>query len=156
MRRLLFWLIFAFASALTPAGGWEDAMEETRLKKLTPVLFVEKIEPCLPFWVERLGFQKTVEVPEGETLGFVILERDGVEVMLQSRASVAKDVPALAAEPSRSFLYVEVTALDDIKRRLAGAEVVVPERKTFYGATEIGVRDPAGNVVVFSAFTQAQ
>jgi len=31
-----------------------------RMKKLTPVLFVEAIEPCLPFWTERLGFTKTV------------------------------------------------------------------------------------------------
>ena len=124
------------------------------LKKLTPVLFVERIEPCLPFWVERLGFQKTVEVPEGDALGFVILVRDSIEVMLQTRASVAKDIPALAAEPSRSFLYVEVADFADIKQRLKGADIVVPERKTFYGATEIGVRDPAGNVITFAAFAE--
>src|SRR5574341_1626280 len=120
------------------------------MKKLTPALFVEKIEPCLAFWVDRLGFQKTVEVPEGNELGFVILVRDNVEVMLQSRASVAKDVPALAAETSRSFLYVEVDKLGPILERLQGAEIVVPVRKTSYGATEIAVRDPAGNVVAFS------
>lgn len=123
-----------------------------QMKKLTPAMFVEKIEPCLPFWVDRLGFQKTVEVPEGDALGFVILARDNVEVMLQSRASVAKDVPALAADPSRSFLYVEVDELAPILERLQGAEIVVPVRKTFYGATEIAVRDPAGNVVAFAEF----
>ncbi|HSC77051.1 MAG TPA: VOC family protein [Candidatus Acidoferrales bacterium] len=122
------------------------------MKKLTPAMFVERIEPCLPFWVDRLGFQKTVEVPEGDALGFVILARDNVEVMLQSRASVAKDVPALAADPSRSFLYVEVDELAPILERLQGAEIVVPVRKTFYGATEIAVRDPAGNVVAFAEF----
>jgi uncharacterized glyoxalase superfamily protein PhnB len=120
------------------------------MKKLTPVLFVEKIEPCLPFWVERLGFKKTVEVPEDDGLAFVILVRDQVEVMLQSRASLAKDIPALAQEPSRSFLYIEVADLDAIVRQLEGADVVVPLRKTFYGNTEIGVRDPAGNVVTFA------
>ena len=125
-----------------------------QMKKLTPAMFVEKIEPCLPFWVDRLGFQKTVEVPEGDALGFVILARDNVEVMLQSRASVAKDVPALAADPSRSFLYVEVDELAPILERLQGAEIVVPVRKTFYGATEIAVRDPAGNVVAFAEFAE--
>lgn len=124
------------------------------LKKLTPVLFVERIEPCLPFWIERLGFQKTAEVPEGGALSFVLLVRDGVEVMLQTRASVAKDIPALAGEPSRSFLYVEVADFADIKRRLEGADIVIPERKTFYGATEIGVRDPTGNVITFSHFAE--
>ena len=44
------------------------------VQKLTPVLVVDAIEPCLSFWVDRLGFEKTVEVPEGnariEVLGF--------------------------------------------------------------------------------------
>ena len=125
------------------------------LRKLTPVLFVEAIEPCLPFWVERLGFQKTVEVPQGDRLGFVILVRDDVEVMLQTRASVAEDVPALAGEPSRSFLYIEVADLEPVVVRLEGAEVVIPVRTTPYGATEIGARDPAGNVILFAHFAQA-
>lgn len=51
------------------------------VKKLTPVLFVPAIEPVLPFWVDRLGFAKTVEVPEGDSIGFVILQKDGVELM---------------------------------------------------------------------------
>lgn len=33
------------------------------MKKLTPVLYVESIEPALPFWEDRLGFQRVVEVP---------------------------------------------------------------------------------------------
>lgn len=124
------------------------------LKKLTPVIPVEAIEPCLSFWTERLGFARTVEVPEGDRLGFVILAKDGVEVMYQSRASLAKDVPALAQGDFRSTtaLFVEVQGLDAILARLQGVEVVVPERKTFYGAREIGVREPGGTLVVFAEF----
>jgi uncharacterized glyoxalase superfamily protein PhnB len=33
-----------------------------------------------------------------------------------------------------------------------GARVVMPERKTFYGAREIGVKDPAGHVLTFAQF----
>lgn len=122
------------------------------MKKLTPVLIVESIEACLPFWVERFGFTKTVEVPAGDRLGFVILNHGPVEVMLQSRASVAEDVPALARDAYRSALYIEVEDLAPIVRAANGLEVVVPERTTFYGAREIGVRDPAGNVINFSHF----
>ena len=50
------------------------------------------------FWVGRLGFEKVVEIPEGNALGFVILTRGNVEIMYQSLASVAKDMPALAVE----------------------------------------------------------
>jgi uncharacterized glyoxalase superfamily protein PhnB len=132
-------------------------MQEARMKKLTPVLFVEEIEPSLPFWIKRLGFQKTVEVPEGNKLGFVILGKDNVEVMYQSHASAEKDVPGLVKWPLKpaTLLYVEVAGLDDIIKRLEGANVVVPVRKTFYGAREIGVREPGGNVVVFAEMEAA-
>lgn len=119
-------------------------------EKLTPVLYVEAIEPVLPFW-ERLGFERTVEVPEGDVLGFVILERDGVEVMYQTRASVEGDVPALADTPmGGSMLYFEVADLNAIEATLEGVERVIPRRTTFYGAEEIFVREPAGNVVGFA------
>jgi hypothetical protein len=127
------------------------------MKKLTPVFVVERIEPCLEFWVGRLGFEKTVEIPEGDELGFVILVRGNVEIMYQSRESLKKDTPALAAAPAGSVslnaTYIEVSDIDDVVKRLAGWDVVVPRRTTFYGATEIGVREPAGNLIVFAQQT---
>ena len=70
-------------------------------KKLSPVLVVERIEPCLPFW-QRLGFEKTVEVPYEGALGFAILACDGIEVMYQSVASVKADVRVYQKTLSRS------------------------------------------------------
>src|ERR1043165_7748457 len=102
------------------------------MQKLTPVLFVKEIEPCLSFWT-KLGFEKTAEVPEGDKLGFVILLKDQVEVMYQTRASVLKDVPALADLPSCTALYVHVSDLAAVEKAVAGAPVVFPRRKTFYG-----------------------
>jgi uncharacterized glyoxalase superfamily protein PhnB len=122
------------------------------VKKITPVLFAEEIEPCLTFWVERMGFTKTVEVPDGDKLGFAVLQKGSVELMYQSYASADKDVPALAAvvRSGPTFLYVEVENLDEVIAVLAGTEVVIPVRTTFYGAREIGVRDPAGHLVTFA------
>jgi len=122
-----------------------------KLNKLSPVLVVDAIEPCLPFWTARLGFARTVEVPEGDRLGFVILARDGIEVMYQSRESVRKDIPPLADAPAGGTnLYIEVTDVAAVERAVKGLEIVVPRRKTFYGADEIGVREPGGNAVIFS------
>ena len=110
------------------------------LKKMTPVLYVEAIEPCLDLWVKRLGFAKTVEVPEGDKLGFVILSQGPIEIMYQSRASVVKDVPAFGTRSlGQTSLYLEVTDLAATERALEGMKLVLPRRKTFYGATEIGV-----------------
>ena len=132
-------------------------MPSVKLNKLSPVLVVDAIEPCLPFWVDRLGFTKIAEVPEGDRLGFVILQKDGIEVMYQSRASLRKDIPALADAPAGgTSLYIEVADVAAVERAVKGAEIVVPRRKTFYGADEIGVREPGGNVVVFGQHGQAE
>jgi hypothetical protein len=123
--------------------------------KITPVLIVDEIEKSLPFWVERMGFAKTVEVPEGDRLGFVILVGDGAELMLQSVASVQKDAPQFAPQgrTSNVGLFIEVTDFSVTLRRLEGYPVALAERVTFYGMREIGVFEPGGHTVVFAART---
>ncbi len=51
-------------------------MKSAAVKKITAILFAQEIGPCIRFWTERLGFSKTVEVPEGDKTGFAILEKD--------------------------------------------------------------------------------
>ena len=124
------------------------------LTKLTPDLFVDSIEEQLPFWIDLLGFEKTVAVPESEgseKLGFVILVKDKVEVMLQTWKSIEEDI-GWKERTSQSFLFFETDDIDDVESRLARLEKIVERRTTFYGATEIGVRDPAGNLVIFARF----
>ena len=122
------------------------------MRKLTPVIVVDAIEPCLSFWIDRLGFEKTVEVPEGDKLGFVILVKDGVEVMYQSRASVANDIPSLATSLGNpaTGLFIEVSDIDAVEKALRGVEPIMQRRTTFYGMEEVGVREPGGHVVVFA------
>lgn len=113
------------------------------VKKMTTVVVVDAIEAVLPFW-EGLGFDRTVEVPHEGGLGFVILARDGLELMLQTRDSVRAD---LGGEPPAFALYCDVDTLEDAADR---GEVVIAERTTFYGARETWVRDPAGTLVGFA------
>jgi uncharacterized glyoxalase superfamily protein PhnB len=147
-------LILLASSVLLLASSTQ---KEKPMQSLTPVLSVEEIEPCLDFWVGKLGFEKIAEVPEGDKLGFVMLKNGPVEVMLQSRASILKDVEAMGKGPFAKdgvSLYIKVASLDDWLPKLAGVEVVVPERKTFYGAREIAVRAPSGVVVGFAEFSE--
>jgi uncharacterized glyoxalase superfamily protein PhnB len=126
-----------------------------KVNKITPVLLVEEVEPCVKFWMERLGFDKTMEVPEGDKIGFAILQKGELELMYQSYASVEKDHGKNMTQEFRrgpTFLYAEVSNLDEVIAATKGAPVVVPKRTTFYGATEIGVKDPGGHVVVFAQF----
>ena len=121
--------------------------------KITSVLLVDEIEKSLPFWVERMGFEKTVEVPEGERLGFAILVRDGAELMLQTIASGRKDAPVFVPEgtPARASLFIEVEDFADVVKRLEGYPIALAERTTFYGMREIGVVEPGGHNVIFAA-----
>jgi hypothetical protein len=119
--------------------------------KVTPVLYVHHIEPCLDLWVNRLGFTKTVEVPEGGRAGFVILQKGKVEVMYQTLESVGKDVPAYATRAAgETNLFVEVENIDAIERAVQGIPLTVARRKTFYGSTEIGIKDAGGNTILFA------
>ncbi|MGH9417820.1 MAG: hypothetical protein ACRD01_14450 [Terriglobales bacterium] len=154
--------------------------------KITAVLGVDAIEPLLDFWVGRMGFDKTVEVPHQGRLGLVILARGGAEFMIQALAAARDDVPQLTPQAAtQAALFIEVDDFDDItrqlgralsragarcrqanvgrsptsgrasregrpRRRLQGYPVALPERKTFYGMREIGVRDPGGNAVIFA------
>lgn len=121
-------------------------------KKLTPVLMVDAIEPCLALWVDRLGWTKTVEVPEGDKLGFVILAKDGAELMYQTFESVENDIKMTVDRPRGTSvgLFIEVSDLEAVVKQIAGLEIALPRRKTFYGMDEIGIREPGGHMVVFA------
>jgi hypothetical protein len=121
------------------------------VRRITPVLFVKEIEPVLPFWVEKLGFTKTIEVPHGNKLGFVALQKGNTEVMYQSYASVAEDMPLLAEiRKGPTFLYIEVDNLDAVLSALNDSKIVQPERTAFYGMREVGFQEPGGHYVTFA------
>ncbi len=151
------------AAALAAAWGSCTALgaqEQTHMtiRTITPLLTVDAIEPCLPFWT-GLGFEVTVTVPHEDAVGFAILARDGVQLMMQSRASIDADLGAsgapagLGAELAggTATLFIEVEDLEAVIPRLQGAEVVVPRRRTFYDMDEIFVRSPCGTLVGFAA-----
>jgi uncharacterized glyoxalase superfamily protein PhnB len=143
-------LLVGFVPAQTNPTEEKMAMN---VKKMTPVLFVNEIEPVLPFWVERLGFQKTAEVPEGNKLGFVILQKGNVEVMYQTYASVEKDAPpSMAAEARKgpTYLYIEVDNFDAVLAAMKDVKIVMPVRTAFYGMKEFGVQDPGGHFITFA------
>jgi uncharacterized glyoxalase superfamily protein PhnB len=120
--------------------------------KITPVLVVDSVESSLEFWAGRMGFEKVLEFPEGDAIGFVILVKDGAELMLQSLASVKNDEPKFAL-PSHASLFIEVEDFADTQKRLEGYPVAMPERVTFYGMREVGVFEPGGHTVVFAVKT---
>lgn len=129
------------------------------MKRITPLMTVDSIEPVLPFWT-ALGFEVTVTVPHGDALGFAMLHSGELELMYQSHGSVEEDLGKQAAEHAgladrmsegMSTLFIEVASIDDLLPLLGDAPVVVPRRQTFYGMDEIFVFAPCGTLVGFAA-----
>jgi uncharacterized glyoxalase superfamily protein PhnB len=154
--RIFSLLVFAFVLFSGLASPQARQMEEKKLmnvKRITPVLLVKEIETLLPFWIDRLGFTKSIEVPDGNKLGFITLQKGGAEVMYQTYASAEKDAPAAMAAGARkgpSYLYMEVDDLDAVLASMKDVAKVMPERTAFYGMREFAVQDPAGHFIIFA------
>lgn len=127
-------------------------MSSITVKKITTVLAVETVEPSLDFWTKKLGFECTVTVPHEDTLGFAILVKDNLEVMLQSVASILADLGATSGEINgrSAALFIEVADLAAVEHGLGDYPIEMPRRTTFYGMHEIGVREPGGHFVIFA------
>ncbi|MBL8228636.1 MAG: VOC family protein [Bryobacterales bacterium] len=121
--------------------------------KITAILFMVSLEPSVEFWTKRMGFELTASVPHGGKMGFAMLHKGQTELMLQSHESAAEDLVSTAehCRNSKSVLYIEVEDFEDLKKRIAGMPVALPERTTFYGMREIGVMEPGGHLVLFAS-----
>jgi len=136
-----------------------DKERKPMLNKSTPILHVKSVEPSVKFWTERFGFHKTIEVPEGDHLGFVALENGGIEIMLQTYSGMQADPSnplAKAVEQGPSFLFMEVPDIKATEQALKGAEIVQPIHDTFYGSKEIVVKEPGGHFVIFAQMPTAK
>jgi uncharacterized glyoxalase superfamily protein PhnB len=123
------------------------------LRALSPVLVVDSVDSCLPFWTDHLGFALTNHVPAPDgSLIFAILQRGDIEIMYQSRASVVEDGTMTAQDLAGHSvaLFITVDSIDDAERAVVGAPIVKARHDTFYGSTEIYVKEPGGNTVGFS------
>ena len=119
------------------------------VKKVTPILFTNEMEACIAFWAD-FGLDAVMTVPVEDKIIFAILTNGEVELMYQTFESANADNAAAVEGINRSSIYLEVTSLDKILPAAKKYDVVKPEHKTDYGAREIYVRDPSGNLVGFA------
>jgi uncharacterized glyoxalase superfamily protein PhnB len=102
-----------------------------------------------------MHFEKTMEVPDGGTLAFAALQKENIELMYGSYASLDKD-PGVRNSYRRGtgFLFLEVSDLGAVAEAMQGVPMAAPLHKTFYGSTEFTVQDPAGHLITFAQFGQ--
>ena len=145
-----------FGSEQSGKSQKENSMKHGKMKKLTPMLAVDRIEPSLEFWTKKLDFRNAGAVGEKGALDFVMLERDGIEIMYLTRASLQKDATSLGAAATKgtSLLFIEVDSIERVIANLDGVEIIKPKHDESYGMTEITIREPGGHLVTFSAKTK--
>lgn len=119
-----------------------------RIIKSTPVMFVDRIEPHLGWWRDKLGYAAVAEVPHGDALGFVILVKDGSEAMLQTWDSGMADLASVteAARAKGVGFFHEVDDLEGLLKALPKGALLAEPRVAFYGMKEVWVKDTAGFV----------
>ncbi|UTW55340.1 hypothetical protein [Kordiimonas sp. SCSIO 12610] len=124
-----------------------------KVQSITAVLPVERIEPSIEFF-KKIGFTTDQEVPEGDHLGFVIVKQGETQLMYQTYSSIAEDVGGLGdiQKGAPSNIYIIVDNIDAVEQSLTDYTVTLERRKTFYGAEEIGYREPGGHLITFAEF----
>jgi uncharacterized glyoxalase superfamily protein PhnB len=143
-------LVFLTLTAAVLLAAQEKNMT---VKRLTPNLYTDDVESCVKFWVERMHFEKTMEVPDGDRLAFAALQKGTIELMYGSYASLDKDLGGTNSyQRGTGFLFIEVDDVDAAVAAMKGAPIVTPLHKTFYGSTEFTVKDPGGHLITLAQF----
>ncbi|PLX45019.1 MAG: glyoxalase [Hyphomicrobiales bacterium] len=133
------------------------------MAKIRPNLMVSDIRKSIAFYCGKLGFSVQIRVPlENEilmeddparTLRFAMLALGDMELFLQSRASLAADVPAFAPDMALGAsmtLYMDCDDVDALYERIRkSAEIVKPPHTSWYGMRELYIKDPDGYVLAF-------
>ena len=123
------------------------------LQNCTPNMMVEDVDRTVAFYREVLGFEVVMTVPDEGPFDWAMVRRDGVELMFQSRASLAAEYPELEARTAGGALtlYLDVKDAAGLYERLRDRVAVVKEsHTTFYGKREFAIRDTDGFILTFA------
>ena len=125
----------------------------TSFTKLTPNLLVASVERSLAFYVETLGFQRGMTVPDASPFVFASVTGGPVEIFFNDAAGAIQEYPGFAGKPigATGTLFIEVKGVDALHDRLKpNVKVVMPIENKFYGMREFAIEDPDGYVITFA------
>ena len=122
-------------------------------KKLTPNLLVANVERSLAFYVDTLGFSRSMTVPEQSPFVFAAVTSGSIEIFVNDAATAVKEYPAFVGKPigATGTMFIEVEGVDALHDRLkARVKIVMPIVTQFYGMREFAIEDPDGYVITFA------
>ena len=125
---------------------------------VTPNLVVADVARSLAFYRDVLGFSLVTSVPEASPYVFAWVQRDNVNVFLNSAESV-KEHATIASRPiggtNTLFIVLEAaTVTEGVDAMFAAvggrAKVFMALKDQFYGMREFGIEDPDGYAIFFA------
>ncbi len=131
---------------------------------LTPNLMVNDIHETVAFYCDVLGFSLRMAVPEdksefpnklkqGVHYIYAQLVYGDVEIMIQTRDSLAEDLPVMAGLETGASIsfYGKVDNINQLFDNLKDKTDIVKAIETsWYGMREFYVRDPNGYILGFA------
>ncbi len=121
---------------------------------ITTNIMVNNVKETIKFYVENLGFQKVLSVPEdGDILNFAILSKDKISIMFQEKENLIEEYPTLNIRDIVPTFTLFIT-VDNVKALYDELEEKVQIAKelhqTFYGQDEFAIFDNNGNILTIS------
>jgi lactoylglutathione lyase len=115
-------------------------------QKITANLMVRDVGASLKLYVDILGLERKITVPDQPPFVFVAAGTEAIEIFLN------KDEAAGKARAGGISLYVELEGLDQLLARVQqhNVKIEIPLNETFYGMREFAVLDPDGYMLIFA------
>jgi catechol 2,3-dioxygenase-like lactoylglutathione lyase family enzyme len=122
-------------------------------RSLTPNLLVADVSRSLAFYVELLGFEQGMTVPDRPPFAFASVTAGPVQIFFNEAEAAVREYPPLGGRPigATATMFIEVAAIEDLWTALqAKVSVVLPLRTQWYGMKEFAIADPDGYLITFA------
>ena len=122
-------------------------------QKITPNLIVASVERSLAFYVDTLGFEHGLTVPEQSPFVFASVTGGPIEIFFNDAATAVKEYPPFAGKPlgATGTMFIELEGVDALHDRLkSSVKIVMPLETKFYRMREFAIEDPDGYVITFA------
>jgi len=130
-------------------GSMNTAQHSSVVHELVPLLFVDDIQSCVAFYIEKLAFTMQAKWEPDGKLTWCKLRRDGSAIMLQKACE--EDGPA-GARGRGIIFYFNCHDVDAMYAELVARDLIVNLPKVaFYGEKQLSLRDPDGYSLCFQS-----
>lgn len=123
------------------------------LQKLVSNLMVEDVNKTVQFYEDVLDYILGMNFPEDGQWDWALMKRDGVELMFQSKKTMAKELFPLKDKPVGGTISLYVT-VDDVKayHKLVKDKVKIIRdlHPTEYGTEEFSFEDCNGYILIYA------